>query len=142
MLRSMKVTIAVFGLFLGACDRDASRTEDSDAATGVDEGASEAPSEESSGTNRTTCDAARDTLRAFVEQNQSCEDVDDCQALEALCYPFNNCAAVAVRADVDLEVWQTNYATLSSGDCPEFCSADPCGGSMKCIENVCVIVSG
>ncbi len=92
------------------------------------------------GTDAAQCINAQTEVEQFLADNRACETPDDCQYADKGCYngPGTACVGMGLRADADLDVWDSFTADLSV--CGGDCGGNECGASIDCVDNLCVAV--
>lgn len=72
----------------------------------------------------------------FLAGDQACADASDCVLADAVCYEGNVCGSVAVHKD-SAALWSEVEANLEGLGC--CAGADPCGASVACEDQRCVV---
>lgn len=83
-----------------------------------------------------TCALAQQEGDSFLADDLPCESVSDCVLVDAVCYAGNTCGSVAVNK-ANAEGWGDIEGNLGELGC--CAGADPCGASVACEDQRCVV---
>ena len=83
-----------------------------------------------------TCALAQKEGDGFLANDLPCESASDCVLADAVCYAGNTCGSVAVN-QASAEDWGNIEANLAELGC--CAGADPCGASVACEDQRCVV---
>lgn len=83
------------------------------------------------------CAGLQQQAAELLEADKPCADVSDCVLASAECYDHNVCGSVGVHKD-SASAWSDLHGDLQSFEC--CAGADPCGGSLACEDQRCVVV--
>ncbi len=82
------------------------------------------------------CALAQDQAADFLDADKPCADVSDCVQADAVCYDGNTCGSVGVHKDSQ-SAWQDLHDGLGAFEC--CAGADPCGATLACENQRCVV---
>ena len=125
-----------------ATDTSGTSTGTSDASTGTSDASTGTETAETTGTGTgtdtgtPTCASLVDEVTSLIPANTSCVEDNDCEAVMSFCYFGAVCGNIALTKGYDQELGAALAALEAT--C-EDCSADPCGGAPRCIDDTCVI---
>lgn len=82
------------------------------------------------------CNQLQGQAADFLAEDKPCADVSDCVLADAICFEGNTCGSVGVHKDNQAD-WAGVNANLESFGC--CAGADPCGGTLACENQRCVV---
>lgn len=82
------------------------------------------------------CPDLQSQAEQFLANDKPCADLSDCVSAEALCFDGNVCGTVGLHKDSQTD-WTQMEADMASFGCCE--GADPCGGTLACQDQRCVV---